>query len=173
VPRVVVGTGGNVEVGLNVTGNVNPGTDSTTFIPSIKWRVYNGAKNGVQFVVGDNIFIPVRNKSYNIGNYAYAQVSKTFKSKTRITGGGYYFTKNVVSTASRAGEQFGFEQPITSKFGIAADYYTGKHAAGYFTPGFNFKPHRKVTGYVGYSIGNADASKGNHFFYAAIGINMN
>jgi hypothetical protein len=173
VPRVVIGAGGNVEVGLNITGNINPGTDSTTLVPAIKWRVYNGEKNGVQVVVGDNVYIPIRNKSYNVGNYAYAQVSKTFKSKTRVTGGGYHFTKNVVSTASRAGGQFGFEQPITSKFGIAADYYTGRHAAGYFTPGFNFKPHPKVTGYVGYSIGNADAGKGNHFFYAAIGINLN
>jgi hypothetical protein len=172
VPRVVVGTGGNVEVGLNVTGNINPGTDSTTLVPAVKWRVYNGEKNGVQIVVGDNLFIPVRNKSYNIGNYAYAQVSKTFKSKTRITGGGYYFTKNVVSTAARGGGQFAIEQPITDKFGIAADWYTGKNAAGYFTPGVNFKPHPKVTGYVGYSIGN-DNPRSNNFFYAAVGINLN
>ena len=162
----------DVEVGLNVTGNINLGRDSTTLVPAVKWRVYNGEKNGVQVVVGDNLFIPVRNKSYNIGNYAYAQVSKTFKSKTRITGGGYYFTKNVVSTAARGGGQFGFEQPITDKFGIAADYYTGKNAAGYFTPGINFKPHPKVTGYIGYSIGN-DNPRSNNFFYAAIGINLN
>src|SRR5262245_43440255 len=38
VPRVVVGTGGNVEVGLNVTGNLNPGTDTTTLVPTIKYR---------------------------------------------------------------------------------------------------------------------------------------
>lgn len=124
-------------------------------------------------VVGDNLYIPVRNRSYKIGNYFYAQVSKTFKSKTRITGGGYHFTKNVVSTAARVGGQFGFEQPIASKFGFAADWFTGKNSAGYFTPGINFKPHPKVTGYVGYSIGNANASKGNHFFYAATGINLN
>ena len=172
VPRVIVGTGGDVEVGLNVTGNINPGNDSTTLVPAVKWRVYNGKDNGVQVVVGDNVFIPVRNKSYHIGNYAYAQASKTFKSKTRITGGGYYFTKNVVSTAARVGGQFGFEQPITDKFGVAADWYTGKNAAGYFTPGINFKPHPKVTGYVGYSIGN-DNPRSNNFFYAAIGINLN
>jgi len=52
-------------------------------------------------------------------------------------------------------------------------WYTGKHAAGYFTPGFNFKPHPKITGYVGYSIGNTGASNGNRFFYTAIGINFN
>ncbi len=173
VPRVVAGTGGNVEVGVNITGNLNPGTDTTTIVPAIKWRPYYNEKNGVAIVVGDNVYIPVRNKSYNIGNYFYTQVSKTFKSGTRITGGGYYFTKNVVSTAARGGGQFGFEQPVNKYLNINADWYTGRNAAGYFTPGIAFKPHPKVTGYLGYSIGNADARKGNHFVYAAIGINLN
>ncbi|HQZ97186.1 MAG TPA: hypothetical protein PLP21_12770 [Pyrinomonadaceae bacterium] len=173
VPRVVVGTGGNVEVGLNVTGNIQPGADSTTLVPAIKWRPYSNDK-GWSIVVGDNVFIPVRNRSYNIGNYAYAQVSKSFKSGTRVTAGGYHFTKNVVAAnASRAGGQFGFEQTVNKYLNINADWYTGKHAAGYFTPGVAFKPHPKVTGYVGYSIGNTNFSGGNHFVYTAIGINLN
>lgn len=174
VPRVVFGAGGNFEVGLNVTGNIQPGSDSTTLVPAVKWRPYNNTEKGWSVVVGDNVFIPVRNKSYNIGNYAYAQVSKSFKSGTRLTAGGYHFSKNVVaSNASRAGGQFGFEQPINKYINFNADWYTGKHAAGYFTPGVAFKPHPKVTGYVGYSIGNTGAKDGNHFVYAAIGINLN
>ncbi len=174
VSRIVVGAGGNVEVGLNVTGNIQPGADSTTLSPNIKWRVYNGEKNGVAVVVGDNLFVPVRNRSYNVGNYAYAQVSKTFaKTKTRITGGGYHFTKNVVAGGAKAGGQFGFEQTVNKYLNINADWITGKHAAGYFTPGIAFKPSGKVTGYLGYSIGNTNARQGNHFVYAAIGINLN
>jgi hypothetical protein len=174
VPRVVIGVGGRVEIGLNVTGNIQPGADSTTLVPAIKYKAYDGGDNGYSIVIGDNAFIPVRNKSYDFGNYVYAQMSKTFKTGTRLTAGGYHFSDNVVAAnAQRAGGQFGFEQPITSKFGVAADWYTGKHAAGYFTPGFNFKPHPKMTGYVGYSIGNTNVSNGNHFFYTAIGINFN
>ena len=172
VPRIVAGTGGNVEVGLNVTGNIQPGADSTTLVPAIKYRPYN--KNGWSVVVGDHVYIPVRNKSYDVGNYAYAQISKSFKSGTRITAGGYHFSKNVVAAnANRAGGQFGFEQPINKYINFNADWYTGKHAAGYFTPGFAFKPHPKVTGYIGYSIGNANLSQGNHFVHAAIGVNLN
>ncbi|MGH9903862.1 MAG: hypothetical protein ACRD68_18790, partial [Pyrinomonadaceae bacterium] len=174
VPRIVVGTGGRVEIGLNVTGNIQPGADSTTLVPAIKFKAYDGGDNGWSIVLGDHVFIPVRNKSYDAGNYVYAQVSKSFKTKTRLTAGGYHFSDNVVAAgAQRAGGQFGFEQPINSKFGVAADWYTGKHAAGYFTPGFNFKPHPKVTGYVGYSIGNTGAANGNHFVYTAVGINFN
>ncbi len=74
VPRVVVGTGGKVEIGLNVAGNVQPGTDATALSP---------------------------------------------------------------------------------------------------TPGMAFKPHSKVTGYIGYSIGNTGVREGNHFFYTAVGFNFN
>ncbi|MBK6316843.1 MAG: hypothetical protein IPF53_21790 [Blastocatellia bacterium] len=146
VPRVVVGIGGNVEVGLNVVGNIQPGPDSTALAPSFKWKVYNGGDNGWAFAVGDTVTIPVRNKSYDIGNYAYAEFSKTFKSGTRVTAGGFHFSDNVVAVdAQRSGGQFAIEHPVTPRVTIAADWLTGKHAGGYFSPGVYFKPHPKVT----------------------------
>jgi hypothetical protein len=112
----------------------------------------------------------VRNRGYNAGNYVYAEISKTFKSGTRLTAGGYDFTPNVVSVANRAGGQFGFEHPLNKKVTLAADWFTGKHSAGYFTPGVVFKAGPKVTGYAGYSIANQHASHGNHFFLLEVGI---
>jgi hypothetical protein len=173
VPRVVLGAGSHVEVGLNVTGNVQPGPDATTLVPTIKWNPYQGKDNGWAFVVGDNLFFPVRNRGYNMGNYVYAEMSKTFKGGTRVTFGGYDFTRNVVLSANRAGGQFGFEQPINKKVTFAADWFTGKHAAGYFTPGVIFKLGRKATGYAGYSIGNQNPASGNHFFLLELGYNFN
>jgi hypothetical protein len=87
-------------------------------VPTIKWKPYQGEKNGWAFVVGDDLFIPVRNRAYNAGNYVYAEMSKTFKSGTRVTFGGYDFTANVVSAANRAGGQFGLEQPLTKKVSL-------------------------------------------------------
>lgn len=174
VPRVVVGTGGGVEVGLNVTGNIQPGADVTTLQPAFKWKAYDGGDNGWAVVVGDTVSLPVRNRPYDAGNYAYAAVSRTFSTGTRVTAGGYHFSENVVApNAQRAGGQFGVEQPVNRYLSINADWITGKHASGYFTPGVAFKPHPKVTSYVGYSIGNTGASRGNHFVYTAIGINFN
>src|SRR5438874_2277282 len=40
VPRVVAGAGGNVEVGLNILGNIQPGVDTTTIALTVKWRFY-------------------------------------------------------------------------------------------------------------------------------------
>ena len=173
VPRVVVGAGSRMEIGLNITGNIQPGPDATTLVPTIKWKPYQGKDNGWAFVVGDNLFVPVRNRAYNAGNYVYAEMSKTFKSGTRITFGAHDFTKNTVASANRAGGQFGFEQPLNKKITFAADWFTGKHSSGYFTPGVVFKLGPKVTGYAGYSIGNSNVSNGNHFFLLEVGYNFN
>lgn len=171
VPRVVIGAGSNIEFGLNLTGNIQPGTDSTTLVPAIKWRPYQG-ENGWAIVLGNNLFIPVRNRAYNAANYFYAEASKTFKNGTRITFGGFDFTRNAVASANRAGGQFGFEQPLNRKITFAADWFTGKHASGYFTPGIIFKAGPSVTGYAGYSIGNQNVSGGNHFFLLELGYNF-
>jgi len=173
VPRVVVGTGGNVEVGLNVTGNIQPGADSTTLVPTVKWKFYQNEDEGVALFAGTNFYIPVRNRAYNFGTYSYAAVSKTI-NKTRLTGGGYVASNTVFApNAVRGGGQFGIEQTLNSKFTLAADWITGKHASGYFTPGLIYKPHPKVTTYWSYSIGNAGVSNGNHFFLFELGYNFN
>lgn len=174
VPRVVAGAGHRVEVGLNVTGNVQPGPDSTTLVPTVKYKFYDGGDNGFAVAGGDHLFIPVRNRAYDAGNYVYLEFSKTFKkSGTRLTAGGYHFSDNVVAAnAQRAGGQFGFEQPVSKTVTLAADWFTGRHSAGYFTPGVIFKVGKKTTGYAAYSIGNQDATRGNHFFLLELGYNF-
>lgn len=174
VPRVVVGVGGRVEVGLNIIGNVQPGPDSTTLVPTVKYKLYDGGDNGFAIAAGDHLFIPVRRRAYDAGNYVYLEFSKTFKkSGTRLTAGGYDFTRNVVAASNRAGGQFGFEQPLSKTVTFAADWFTGKHASGYFTPGVVFKLGKKTTGYAAYSIGNQNPSRGNHFLLLELGYNFN
>lgn len=172
-PRLVVGVGGDVEVGVNLYGNIQPGRDATTIVPAIKWRVYADEERGLAWVVGDNFYLPLRNRSYGAGNYFYTQFTKTFATKTRVGVGGYYFTKNVVAAnAGRAGGQFSIEQPLTERFGITADWLTGRHAGGYLTMGGYFKFNRKLTSTAAYTIGNENASHGNHFFFGSLGYNF-
>lgn len=172
VPRVVVGAGSSVEVGLNLAGNIQPGADTTTLVPSVKWRFYQNEKKDLAIFAGNNFYIPVRNRGYKFGTYTYAAIAKTI-NKTRLTAGAFVFSKNVVApNAARGGGQFAIEQTINSKLTIAADWLTGKHANGYFTPGVIYKPHPKITTYFSYSIGNADAAKGNHFFLFELGYNF-
>lgn len=172
VPRGVVGVGSSVEIGLNLTGNINPGPDSTTLVPALKYRFYQNKKKTLALIAGNNFYIPVRNKSYNFGTYTYAAASKTI-NKTRLTAGAFVFSKNVVAPqVSRGGGQFAIEQTVNSKLTVSADWLTGKHANGYFTPGAIYKFTPQLTGYFSYSIGNADAKKGNHFFLFELGYNF-
>ncbi len=173
IPRVVVGTGGNVEVGLNVTGNSQTGADSTALVPTVKWKFYQNGKKDLALFAGTNFYVPVRNRSYKFGTYSYAAVAKTIK-KTRLTAGAYVASNNVFATnATRAGGQFGIEQTVNSKLTLAADWITGKHSSGYFTPGVVYKPHPKVTSYFSYSIGNTRVRDGNHYFLFELGYNFN
>lgn len=174
VPRLVLGTGHRIEVGLNVVGNIQPGPDATTLVPAFKFKAYDGKENGWAIAVGDHVFIPVSHRSYNTGDHLYVIAQKTFATKTRIGFGGGVFTENVVApNAARGAGEFTFEQPITRKLNWNADWLTGKHANGYFTTGAAYKLTKKLTGVAAYSIGNANASKGNHFFYFEMGYNFN
>jgi hypothetical protein len=173
-PRAVVGVGGNAEIGLNLTGNVQPGADTTTFVPTVKWRFFQNEKKDVALIAGTHVFVPVRNRVYKIGSYSYLAGSKIFREKTRLTAGAFYFSKNVVAPrADRAGGQFGFEHFLNERVTFAADWFTGRHSSGYFTPGVIYKPHPKVTTYFSYQIGNGGARRGNHFFLLEIGYNVN
>jgi hypothetical protein len=174
VPRLVVGVGHRVEVGLNLLGNVQPGPDMTTLAPAIKWQIYNGGDNGWALVVGDNLFFPVRHKTYDAGTYAYTMVQKSFKPGTRLGFGSYFYSKNVVApNANRAGGQFTFEQPVTKKLNLNADWFTGRMANGYLTLGAACKLTNKLTGVAAYSLGNSNVSHGNQFFYFELGYNFN
>jgi hypothetical protein len=174
VPRLVVGAGHNLEVGLNVIGNIQPGPDATTLVPALKYRIYSGKDNGWAIVVGNHVFIPVHNRAYHVGDHAYTITQKSFKSGTRLGFGAGVFTKNVVAAnATRGAGLFTFEQPITKKLNWNTDWYTGKHAAGYVTTGVAYKLTKKLTADAAYSIGNSNASHGNHFFYFELGYNFN
>jgi hypothetical protein len=136
VPRLVVGVGGDIEIGLNVLGNIQPGADTTALSPTVKWRIYEGKRNGWAVAVGNNFVIPVRKHSYRLGTFSYVIVQRTFGKNTRVGFGGCLFSKDVVApNATRAGAEFTFEHAVTKKLNINTDWITGKHTNGYFTSG--------------------------------------
>ncbi|HKR83265.1 MAG TPA: hypothetical protein VJS37_03765 [Terriglobales bacterium] len=170
-PRMVAGIGHQIEVGLNLNGISTPGPSQTTLTPTIKWRPYN--QNGWACVVGNEVFLPVQNRTYNLGNYFYAALTKTFETQTRLTMGAFDFTSHVVAGGNKAGGQFGIEQPISKRVTLAADWFTGNHSAGYFAPGAAIKMSSKATLYAAYEIGNAGLKQGNHLLLVELGWNFN
>lgn len=171
-PRVVVGIGHHVEIGANFNGLSSPTLGQLDVSPTIKWQIWSRA-SGWSFYVGDDAFFPVRQRSYDAGNYFYVSFAKQWKHGTRVGVGAYDFTRHVVAPANRAGGQFTLEQQLSKRLTIAAEWYTGNHSVGYTNPGVIYKATAKLTVYAAYQIGNANVSKGNHQFLWELGYNFN
>ncbi len=172
-PRVVVGIGHGIEVGANFNGLSAPALGQLDISPTVKWRPWQDATLGWSLYVGDDLFFPVRQRTYNVGNYAYASFAKQWKHGTRVGFGGYDFTRYVVANANRAGGQFTFEQQLSDHWTLAAEWYTGKQAVGYANAGAIIKLTSKFTLYAAYQMGNSGLTTGNHMFLWELGYNFN
>ncbi len=58
-PRVVVGIGHQIEVGVNFDGLSAPGLDQLEVSPTVKWRLWQRKDSGWSFYIGDDLFFPV------------------------------------------------------------------------------------------------------------------
>jgi hypothetical protein len=172
-PRLVTGIGHRIEVGLNLNGISAPGSAQTTLTPTVKWKAYDGGKNGWALLLGGDVFLPMQNKTYNAGTYVYGEFAKTLSPQTRLTFGACYFSPHVVSGGHEGGGQFGIEQPVGKRVTLAADWFTGDHAAGYVAPGAIIKLSSKLNAYTAYEVGNSGVSQGNHLLLMEIGWNFN
>jgi hypothetical protein len=172
-PRFVVGIGYGIEVGVNFDGLSAPELGETVISSTIKWRLWKAKSSGWSFLVGDDLFFPVYQRTYNVGNYAYASLAKEWKHGTRIGLGAYDFTRKVVADANRAGGQFTVEQVINKRLTLAAEWYTGNTSEGYVNPGVIVKLTSKLTFYAAYQIGNSGITTGNHQFLWEFGYNFN
>jgi hypothetical protein len=169
-PRVVIGLGNKIEVGVNGSSFSAPDASTFSFVPTLKWK-FAEAKGFAAFA-GIEAFFPVYKRGYDAGAYTYVAVAKSMHN-TRVTIGAYDFTAHVVDRGNRAGIQAAVEQTLNSRWTAAADWYSGNQASGFFTPGVIMKASKAVTLYGGYEIGNANLSQGNHAFLFEIGWNLN
>jgi len=72
------------------------------------------------------------------------------------------------------GAVLGYEQPVSSKISIVADWFSGKNAVGYFTPGVSITLPKNGLLNAGYSIGNDswadDNAARNRYFFLYYGV---
>lgn len=171
-PRVVFGLGKNVEAGLNVFGFSVPGPETTTIAPTFKWKFWNAQCSACwQALLGDDLVLPLQGRSYSTGNYVWSAAAKQWSSRTRISIGLADFQNYAVAHANRVAGQFTFEQPLTKRFTAAAEWWSGRHANGYFDPGVIIKASDAITLYFAYPLGNSGVTRGNHYLLFELGVN--
>ncbi len=171
-PRVAVGVGHNVEVGVNVVYTDGFGTKQPIELqPNVKWRFYQNEKLRVSAVAGVMLYAPItRRAGTNTFFMMYALISKKVAGKfgPRLTGGGYVLPGRDDGTGSKGGAMAGYEQPLARRLSFVVDWASGKNRFGYVTPGLSFATTQHSNLYTGYSIGNQ--GRGNNALFAYYGI---
>jgi hypothetical protein len=172
VPRAVVGIGKNVEVGVNVSAVDALAPDQPVYIsPNAKWQFYNNEGNGIAVAAGGLLYTPIAHRAgANTYGFLYSVVSKKVKADygPRFTGGAYGLPGWRTGNGSKGGAIVGYEQPVSKKVTFVTDWFSGKNAFGYVTPGFSITLPRSSLLNIGYSIGNV--GRGNNALFVYYGI---
>jgi hypothetical protein len=166
-PRLVAGIGGHVELGLNVSNNVRPTSDSRVEL-ALKWKPWTSAGGTWHFQLGAHEYLPVHHRTYSLGSYAYSQLGRRLPGGGRVSAGGYAYSEGVVAESARGGVQLAYEQPLGPRLTLGADWVSGRHAAGYSTIGLYFEATPKLYFSAGYTLGNTALREGNHYLVVAL-----
>jgi hypothetical protein len=168
-PRIVAGVAPNVEVGVNFanTRYADGGGTFAQIQPNIKYKFFADDESGVAAAAGLVWYSALNHRDLaDDFGLVYGLVSKKVKSGDygpRFHGGIYGTLSYVDNTA---GAILGYEQPVSSKVSVVADWFSQKNFWGYFTPGVSITlPHSGLLN-IGYSIGNDsyDGNKNRAFF---------
>lgn len=184
-PRLVVGAPHNIEFGVNFPAtNIRTSGDSTTNVyiqPNVKWKFYDNETEGDALAAGIVWNTPLNNHSaQDSWGLLYGLFSKKFKAGDygpRFHVGPYGVVDAnrdpksgpVTFVGPRAGVIAGYEQPVSKKVSIVADWFSGKNGYGFFTPGISITLPKSGLLNAGYSIGNdswanANATKNRYIF---------
>lgn len=171
-PRAVFGVGSGIEVGVNVSVADALAPDQPVYVsPNLKWQFYNNESKGVAVAAGGLLYAPVAHRvGADTYGFLYSVVSKKWKSSygPRLTGGAYGLPGLRDGNGTKGGAIIGYEQPLSKKASFVTDWFGGKNAFGYVTPGFSFGLPRNGLLNIGYSIGNH--GRGNNALFVYYGI---
>jgi hypothetical protein len=171
-PRAVFGVGKRVEVGVNLTAVDALAPDQPVYVsPNIKWQFYNNDKEGITVAAGGLLYTPIVHRAgADTFGFVYALVSKKVKSErgARFHGGAYALPGLANGAGTKGGAIVGYEQPIAKTVTFVTDWFSGKNAFGYVTPGFSITLPKSSLFNVGYSFGNR--GRGNNALFVYYGI---
>jgi hypothetical protein len=184
-PRLVVGAPGKFEFGVNfptLNARSSGASAANVYIqPNAKVKLYENEKSGFAMAVGGLLNAPLNKRSgQDSWGMLYGLVSEKVKAGNygpRFHAGFYGVVsanqdsiKGPVSfLGPRAGAIFGYEQPVSKKVSIVADWFSGKNNLGYFTPGISITLPANGLLNAGYSFGNdswadSNATKNRYAF---------
>ena len=173
-PRAVFGVGKSVEVGVNVSAVDSFAPNQPVYIsPNVKWQFYSNEENGVAMAAGGLLYTPIAHRAgADTYGFVYTVLSKKVKSDygPRLTGGAYALPGLADGLGTQGGAIVGYEQPLGKRVSFVADWFSGKNAFGYVTPGVSLTLPKSSLLNIGYSIGNQ--GRGNNALFVYYGITL-
>lgn len=162
-PTFNYGFSDNVDIGANAYATRTADGWTGEFQPNFKWRPVGQKKAGVNVAFGIVGLVPIRDDSQSPASKFYLNASRTFASarNARLTGGIYRIAGGGDSFGDKTGALVAFEQPVTERLTLVADWTSGRNKLGYSAAGFNYRMGKQDV-IVSYAFGNS--GRGNNFF---------
>ena len=136
-------------VSAPASGNVVLGLGFKSNLPLLIKRL---PERELKLTVGN--LTPISLQGQGVGTWSYAHLSGRLpRLNTRLTAGVSVGTKQLFGR-NTVGFIGGYEQPITQRFSLIGDWFSGTHANGYFIPGFSYVLKGTTILFVGYQIPN-------------------
>ena len=153
------GAGYGTELAISAVNFGAPSTGSRAFAVGFKSVGQLPTEMGQRWELKGlaGTMVPVSIEDGSAGVWAFAAGSlRVPTSRTRVTMGPTLGTPQLFGQRT-AGLMMGVEQPLTQRFGLVADWYTGNHDLAALIPAVQIHLPREFVVLVGYKIPNPGA----------------
>ena len=153
---VAVGVGHNTELNLTLsnlnapaTGTLSMGLGFKTSWPLLKNKL---PRRELKVTLGE--LMPISLRGQGVGSWTYGHLSGRIpKLNTRVSAGAFAGTKQLFGR-NTVGFIGGFEHPVTERFSLIADWFSGTSNYGLFIPGFSYVLPKGINMFAGFQIPN-------------------
>jgi hypothetical protein len=139
-PSLIYGLRKQVEVGVNAYFTKSSEPTAAELQPNAKWQFYSDEGRGLAAAAGGVLFVPLAHRDEtHTSALLYATISKQLKARLgpRFTTGAYRFVGRTAEGETRGGMLLGYEQPLSRRLGLLADWYSGHNSEGYAAAGLS------------------------------------
>lgn len=153
---VAVGVGHNTELNATVSNINSPGNGAITLGLGFKssWPILPRKLPRRELKVTLGELMPISLRGQGVGSWTYSHLSfRVPKLNTRVTAGVTAGTKQLFGR-NTVGFIGGIEHPVTEKFSIIADWFSGTSSYGLFIPGFSYVLPKGISLFAGFQIPN-------------------
>lgn len=150
------GVGHGTEIDATVSNVSAPASDNIVLGIGLKknFELFHKRfpRRDFRWTVGN--ITPISLQGQGVGTWTYTHLSGRIpKIDGRVTAGVSAGTRQLFGR-NTVGFIGGYEQPVTKRLNIIADWFSGTHSNGYFIPGFSYVIKGPLTLFVGYQIPN-------------------